>query len=336
MKRFEICFRPLVGTACLLLLFFAGCSSSSSSPSTSASGEAGSVETARKPHRVAVIVSTLNNPWFVVLGETARDRAIELGDEAALFDSQNDTAKEAAHFDNVIAAGYEAIIFNPTDADGSIANVKRAKEAGIPVFCIDREINSSDAATAQLLSDNYSGCVELGKYFVEKVGEQGKYVELLGLVGDNNTWNRSKGFHAVVDRYEGLKMIAQQSADFDRNKALEVMESILQSQDDINAVFCGNDAMAMGAYQALLSAGKIDSVKVFGYDGSEDVIQSINDGKIAATVMQYPKLMATTAAEYAHEYLSNGKRDFEQKIPVSVDLVTQENISEFTGYGKKE
>ena len=315
--------------ALLVTLLGSGCSSptAQNAPTKNSSNKTG---------RVAVIISTLNNPWFVVLGETARDRAVELGHEAMLFDSQNDTAKEAAHFDNAIAAGYSAILFNPTDADGSIANVKRAKAAGIPVFCIDREINSSDAATAQLLSDNYAGCVALGKYFVEKVGEQGKYVELLGLVGDNNTWNRSKGFHSVVDNYAGLKMLAQQSADFDRNKALEVMESILQSHDDVQAVFCGNDAMAMGAYQALLAAGKAEKVKVFGYDGSEDVVNSIKDRKIAATVMQYPKLMARTAAEYAHEYLADNKRDFEQKIPVNVDLVTQENIGDFTGYGKKE
>lgn len=315
--------------AALLLLVLAGCSDNST-------GNATSADTPKKPQKIAVIISTLNNPWFVVLGETARDRAVELGYEANMFDSQNDTSKEAAHFDNAIAGGYSAILFNPTDADGSIASVKRATEAGIPVFCIDREINSTDAATAQLLSDNYSGCVELGKYFVDKVGEEGKYVELLGLVGDNNTWNRSKGFHSVVDRYEGLKMVAQQSADFDRNKALEVLESILQSHDDINAVFCGNDAMAMGAYQALLAAGKADTVKVFGYDGSEDVVKSISEGKIAATVMQYPKVMAQTAAEYAHEYLANDKRDFDQKIPVNVDLVTQENIGDFAGYGKKE
>lgn len=286
--------------------------------------------------RIAVVISTLNNPWFVVLGKTARDRAVELGYEATLFDSQNDTAKEAAHFDNIIAAGYSAILFNPTDADGSIANVQRAKGAGIPVFCIDREINSTDAATAQLLSDNYSGTVALGEYFVKTIGEKGKYVELLGLVGDNNTWNRSKGFHSIVDRYPGLKMVAQQSADFDRNKALEVTESILQSNDDIDAVFCGNDAMAMGAYQALLGAGKAEKVKVFGYDGAEDVVKSIAQGKIAATVMQYPKLMARTAAEYADEYIRNGKRDFQQKIPVNVDLVSAENIDKFTAYGKKE
>lgn len=324
MNRSHSCQRAVL-LAFLSLFVIVGCSRD---PSASA--------ISKNPQRIAVIISTLNNPWFVVLGETARDRALELGYEATMFDSQNDTAKESAHFDNVIAAGYSAILFNPTDANGSIANVKRAKDAGIPVFCIDREINSTDAATAQLLSDNYSGCVELGKYFVEQVGEEGRYVELLGLVGDNNTWNRSKGFHSVVDRYEGLKMVAQQSADFDRNKALEVMESILQSQDDIHAVFCGNDAMAMGAYQALLAAGKVDRVKVFGYDGSQDVVQSISEGKIMATVMQYPKLMARTSAEYAHVYLADNKRDFEQKIPVNVDLVTQENVGEFTGYGKKE
>ena len=164
----------------MLALFVAFFGSGCNSPS---SQNAGTKSGSKKSGRVAVIISTLNNPWFVVLGETARDRAIELGHEATLFDSQNDTAKEAAHFDNAIAAGYSAILFNPTDADGSIANVKRAKEAGLPVFCIDREINSSDAATAQLLSDNYSGCVALGKYFVEKVGEQGKYVEIAGLSG---------------------------------------------------------------------------------------------------------------------------------------------------------
>lgn len=329
--RYRVCLALLVAIA-MCFASNSGCSQAKIGTETAANPN----EDSAGKKKIAVVISTLNNPWFVVLGETARDRAVELGYEVALFNSQNDTSKEAEHFDNVIAAGFGAILFNPTDANGSVANVKRAKEADIPVFCIDREINSTDVATAQLLSDNYSGCVELGKYFVQQVGKEGKYVELLGLVGDNNTFNRSKGFHSVVDRYEGLKMVAQQPADFDRNKAMEVMESMLQSHGDISAVFCGNDAMAMGAYQALLTAGKADQVKIFGYDGSADVVQSIADGKISATVMQYPKLMAKTSAEFAHEYLANGKRDFEQKIPVNVDLVNSENINDFTGFGKKE
>ncbi len=291
--------------------------------------------TAQGPKRVAVVVSTLNNPWFVVLAETARDRLTELGYEATIFDSQNDPAKEASNFDNIVASGYDAILFNPTDADGSIANVRRAKAAGIPVFCMDREINATDAATSQILSDNYSGAVAVGEYFVRQIGEQGKYAELLGLVGDNNTWNRSKGFHSVVDRFPGLKMVAQQSADFDRSKALEVMDAVLQAHPDIDAVFCGNDAMAMGAYQALVAAGKVDKVKVFGFDGAADVVKLIGEGKITATGMQFPKLMAKTAAEYADEYIK-GKRDFPQKMPVPVELVTQNNIDQYGDYGRKQ
>lgn len=284
--------------------------------------------------KIAVVVSTLNNPWFVVLAESAKARAIELGYEATVFDSQNDTAKEASHFENLIASGYKAVLFNPTDADGSVANVLKAKKAGVPVFCIDREVNSTNAATSQMLSDNYSGCVALGQYFVKTVGKEGKYAELLGLVGDNNTWNRSKGFHSVVDRYPGLKMVAQQTAEFDRAKALEVMESILQKNPDINAVFCGNDAMAMGAYQALVSAGKADKIKVFGFDGADDVVKLIAEKKIAATGMQFPKVMAQKAAESADEYFK-GKRDFPQKVPVKVDLVTPENVGKYGDYGKK-
>lgn len=285
-------------------------------------------------NQIAVIVSTLNNPWFVVLAETAKEEAEKLGYDVTIFDSMNDTAKETEHFENVIAAGYRAVLFNPTDADGSISNVQKAKRAGLPVFCMDREINSTDAAVAQYLSDNYSGCVALGQYFVKKV-KKGNYLELLGLVGDNNTFNRSNGFHSVVDQYPELKMAAQQSADFDRTKALEVMESLLQANPDIQAVFCGNDAMAMGAYQALASAGKEKEVQVFGFDGAGDVINSIMEKKIVATVMQFPKLMAKMAAEGAHDYL-HGKRDFQQKVPVNVELVTQENIKKYEAYGKKE
>jgi len=289
---------------------------------------------ANAPKKIAIIISTLNNPWFIVLAQAAEEQAKKLGYETKIFDSQNNTALETDHFDNALASGYSAILFNPTDADGSVSNVLRAKEAGVPVFCMDREVNSTEAAASQILSDSYSGCVTLGKYFVDKMNKQGKYVELLGLVGDNNTWNRSKGFHSVVDFYPQLKMVAQQSADFDRNKAMEVLESILQAHPDINGVFCGNDAMAMGAYQALVSAGKADKVKVFGFDGAEDVIASIQKGQIIATGMQFPKVMAQTAAIYADEYFK-GKRDFPKKMPVAVEMVNKENIDDYAAYGKK-
>jgi len=289
---------------------------------------------ASKRHSIAVVVSTLNNPWFVFLAETATAKAKSLGYETKIFDSQNNTALESDHFENIIVSGYEAILFNSTDANGSISNVLKAKAAGIPVFCMDREINSIEAPTSQILSDSYSGAVAIGKYFTQQLHKKGNYVELLGIVGDNNTWARSKGFHSVVDNYPGLKMVAQQSADFDRNKAMEVMESILQAHPNIEAVFCGNDGMASGAYQALVSVGKANKIKVYGFDGAEDVITSIGENKIAATGMQFPKVMAETAAEFADEYIK-GRRDFPKKIPVAVELVTSKNISDYIAYGKK-
>jgi ABC-type sugar transport system substrate-binding protein len=286
-----------------------------------------------KQKKMAIIVSTLNNPWFVFLAQTAAAQAKSLGYESKIFDSQNNTALETDHFENAIASGYSAILFNPTDANGSVVNVVKAKKAGVPVFCMDREVNSPEA-TSQILSDSYSGCVSLAKYFVQTLHKKGNYVELLGIVADNNTWARSKGFHSLVDYYPGLKMVAQQSADFDRNKGLEVMESILQAHPDIDAVFAGNDAMAMGAFQALVAAGKANHVKVFGFDGAEDAVQAIKDKKISATAMQFPKVMAQTAANYADAYFK-GKRDFPKKIPVAVELVTYDNINDYIAYGKK-
>ena len=283
--------------------------------------------------KVAVVISTLNNPWFVVLGETAVQRLKELGYEAVLFDSQNNPSKETEHFDNIISSGYKAILFNPTDANGSIVNVKAANVAEIPVFCMDREINDTNSATSQILSDNYSGCMALGMEFVKNLNGKGTYFEILGIVGDNNTWNRSKGFHSVVDKYPDLKMLAQQSADFDRNKALEVTESMLQANPDVNAIFCGNDAMAMGAYQAVLAAGKSGVIQIYGFDGADDVILAIRDGKIKATGMQFPKTMASTAAEFANQYIE-GKRDFPQKMPVAVDLVNADNVEKYGSYEK--
>jgi ribose transport system substrate-binding protein len=290
-------------------------------------------DSAAKSGQIAVVVSTLNNPWFVVLAETAKEEAQHRGYKVTVFDSQNDPAKEAAHFENIAASRYSAVLLNATDADGSVANVKKARAANIPVFTMDREINSADAVS-QVLSDNYAGAVSVGIAFVEQVGEEGKYIELLGIVSDNNTWNRSKGFHSVVDRYPGLKMVAQQSAEFDRSKALEVIESILQREPNIDAIFCGNDAMALGAYQALLAAGRAEKVKVFGFDGSDDAVKSIAEGKLAATAMQYPKVMAQTVAEFADRYLK-GDRTLPPKVPVNVDLVTKANVERFGDYGKR-
>lgn len=318
---------PALMRALAWIVLACAASACTSEPGGEASGSAA------PSRQIAVVVSTLNNPWFVVLANTARDEAQRRNYKVTIFDSQNDPAKEAAHFENIVASRYGAVLLNATDAQGSVANVMKARVANIPVFTMDREVNSR-APVSQVLSDNYAGAVDVGIEFVDALGERGRYVELLGIVTDNNTWNRSKGFHSVVDRYPQLQMVAQQSAEFDRSKALEVMEAILQRDAAIDAVFCGNDAMALGAYQALLGAGLAERVKVFGFDGSDDALDSIAAGRMAATAMQYPKVMAEKVAEFADRYL-RGERDLPARLPIHVDLVTGENIAEFGDYGRR-
>ena len=123
-------------------------------------------------------------------------------------------------------------------------------------------------------------------------------------------------------------MVAQQSGNFDRTKAMEVLETIMQANPDIDAVFCGNDAMAMGAFQALQAAGKEYKVKIFGFDGAGDVIEKIREKKIVATGMQFPKVMAQTAAQFADEYFK-GRKVFPQRVPVEVELINAANIKDY-------
>lgn len=277
--------------------------------------------------KVAVVVSTLSNPWFVVLANSARDRAKALGYEATIFDSKNDLAQETAAFEKIIAEGYRAVLLNAIDAKGSIDNVRQAGKAGIPVFCMDRVIAATDAAVSQVVSNNYGGCVMLGEYFISQLGEKGSYIELLGLAGDTNTWSRSKGFHSTVDKYPEMKMVAQVPADFDRAKAEELLGALLKQHPNVSAVFCGNDAMALGAYDAVQAAGMSNKVKVFGFDGADEVVKSVAKDGIAATVMQFPNRIATTAAEYADQHIKGKKVD--ARITVPVELVTRHTVRKF-------
>ncbi|KUK20554.1 MAG: ribose transport system substrate-binding protein [Pseudothermotoga sp.] len=217
--------------------------------------------------------------------------------------------------------------------------MRRAKDAGIPVFCIDRGINARGLAVSQIYSDNYYGGVLVGEYFVKFMKEKLKsdkipYAELLGILSAQPTWDRSNGFHSVVDKYGEFTMVAQQSAEFDRDTGFKVTEQILQAHPEIKAIWCGNDAMALGALMAIEAAGRKD-IYVFGFDGAEDVIYAINEGRqIAATIMQFPKLMSRLAAEWADQYL-RGERQFPEIVPVTVELVSQENIQKYAPYGRK-
>ena len=241
----------------------------------------------------------------------------------------DDPNKQSELIDAAISRKAKAIVLDNAGADASIGPVRKAKEAGIPVFLIDREINATGIATAQIVSNNAQGASLGAQDFVKALDGKGKYVELVGKESDTNAGVRSKGYNDVISQYPDLKKVAQQSANWDQQEAFTKMETILQRNRDIDGVIAGNDTMALGAVAALKSAGLLDKVKVVGFDGSPDAISAIKKDQMVATVLQPAALIAEMAVEQADEFVKNGKASKPEKQSIDCELVTKDNADEF-------
>ena len=273
---------------------------------------------------MAIITPSHDNPFFKAEAEGAKAKAEELGYETLVLVHDDDPNKQSELFDTAIARGAKAIILDNAGADASVAVVKRAKEAGIPSFLIDREITESGIAVSQIVSNNYQGAQLGAEEFVKLMGEKGNYAELVGKESDTNAGIRSSGYHDIIDQYPEMEMVAQQSANWSQTEAFEKMESILQANPDIKGVISGNDTMAMGAWAALKAAGR-DDVIVVGFDGSNDVRDSIKEGGIKATVLQPAYRQAQIAVEQADQYIKTGSTGQPEKQLMDCVLINADN-----------
>ena len=235
------------------------------------------------------------------------------------------------HFDVAISQGAAAIVLDNAGADASIAPIERAKEAGIPTFLIDREINATGVAASQLVSNNYSCAVAGAEYFVELMGEEGQYVELLGKETDTNAGVRSQGYNDVIGDFPDMELVAVQTANWSQTEAFEVMETIIQGNPDIKGVISGNDTMALGAIAALEAAGMND-VFVVGLDGSPDAVASIDQGGLDATVLQPLAVFSSLAVDQASTYIQSGELPAEEKQSIDCLLVEPSNTDRYEAF----
>lgn len=273
---------------------------------------------------IVIITPSHDNPFFKAEADGAKAKAEELGYSTQVYSHDDDANKQNELIDSAIAAGAKAIVLDNAGADASIAAVRKAKDAGIPSFLIDREINATGVAVAQIVSNNYQGATLGAESFVAAMGEAGNYVELTGKESDTNAGIRSSGYHDVIDQYPDLIMVAQQSANWSQTEAFTKMESILQANPDIKGVIAGNDTMAMGALAALEAAGRSDVI-VVGFDGSNDVRDAIVAGKVHATVLQPAYRQAQWAVELADKYLKEGSTGLDEKISMDCVLIDASN-----------
>ncbi|MEU7859102.1 D-ribose ABC transporter substrate-binding protein [Nonomuraea sp. NPDC049141] len=296
-------------------------------PSATSAGTAGGL--------VAIITPSHDNPFFKAEADAAKAKAEALGYETSVASHDDDPNKQSELIDAAISRKAKAIILDNAGADASIGPVRKAVTGGIPVFLIDREINATGVATAQIVSNNAQGAQLVAQSFVEKMKNKGNYVELVGKESDTNASVRSKGFADVISQYPDLKQVAKESANWDQQEAFTKMETIIQKSRDIQGVIAGNDTMALGAVAALKAAGLLGKVTVVGFDGSPDAIAAVKAGQMHATALQPAALGAQSAVEQADQYIKTGKASKEEKQSIDCELVTAENADDYGVFARK-
>jgi len=324
--------------AAISALALAGCSSSepSSSPTTPADASSAPVEEpttgggGEAGGLIAVITPSHDNVFFKAEADAAVAKAKELGYEAQSDSHDDDPNKQSQLIDTAISNGAKAIILDNAGADVTIGAVQKAKDAGIPVFLIDREINEAGLAAAQIVSNNAQGAGLVGEAFVKAMEGKGNFIELTGKETDTNAAVRSDAYHAVIDQYPDLKMVAQETANWDQQEAFTKVETLLQKDSNVQGIIAGNDTMALGAVAAVDAAGLTGKVIIAGFDGSPDAAQAIKDGKLLATGLQPAVAIAEMAVEQADQFIRTGSTGQPEKQSIDCVLVDASNVDKYT------
>ncbi|KKI92806.1 ribose ABC transporter ATP-binding protein [Bacillus sp. SA1-12] len=287
-------------------------------------------ETSDDKLTIGLTVGTLANPFFVAMGKGAEEAGKELGAEVLVESAEYDLAKQTSHIETFITKKVDVILLNAVDSKGIAAAVQQAKDAGIPVIAVDT--NAEGGVDATVTSDNYQAGKLAGEYVVEQLNGKGNIVIIDGPPVSAVT-DRIQGFEDVI-KESGIKVVAKQNGEGNREKALSVMESILQANPagSIDAVFAINDPEAIGVEIASEQAGRKDEFFIVGVDGAPEATEAMSKegSSIMATSAQSPSEMVKKAVEIGMK-VKNGE-DVEDLIKVPVELVTQDTLDSYKGW----
>ncbi|SEP70046.1 monosaccharide ABC transporter substrate-binding protein, CUT2 family [Lentzea xinjiangensis] len=270
---------------------------------------------------IGLAVSTVNNPFFVELQQGAQEMADQLGAKLTVVDAQNDATNQVNQVQTLVTQGVKAIILNPVDSKQSAPAARAAEMANIPLIAVDRSVEGKIAA--EVTSNNVSGgslaAIELGR------ATSGEVAHLRGISGASASRDRGQGFEQGLNS-GNIKVVATAVADFDRAKGLNETTNLLQGHPTIKGIFAENDEMALGAIKALgARAGK--DVVVVGFDGTPDGLKAVQEGTLAATIAQQPKLLGSKSVEQAVRAAKG--ESVQQVVDVEVKAVTKQNVAEF-------
>ena len=276
---------------------------------------------------ITFALSTQANSFMVQMREGAQKKADELGLTINFQDASDDSATQANQLANAAATGAGAVIVNPTDSDAMAPAVKQLTDAKIPVVAVDRAVNNAEVSS-YIASDNVGGGKQAAKALSEAIHGEGEILVLQGKTGSSASRERGQGFDEGLKDSPNIKVVAKQTAEFERVKGLDVTTNLLQAHPNVKAIFAENDEMALGAIEALGDkAGK--DVIVVGFDGVEDALKAIKEGTMYASIAQQPADMAAQAVVEASKLLKGEAAT--KEMQVDVVTVTKDNVDKFSG-----
>jgi erythritol transport system substrate-binding protein len=282
---------------------------------------------------VSVITVDPSNPYWKAEVDTAKAELAKLGYQSTVEAHGNDPDKQNQFVDAAISQKVKAIILDPAGAQESVGAVQKATDAGIPVFLVNAEISKQGIAKSQIVSNNAQGATLGAQEWAKAMGGKGTYVELYGNPTDNNAQVRSDGYAQVLSQFPNLKRVQKETANWDRQTGKAKMETMLRAHPNITGVVSGNDEMALGAIQALKDAGKLSKIKVLGFDGSQDAVDSVQRGDMVATVLQLIVRGTTLAVKQADSYLKSKKTGASsEKQALDCVLITKANSAKLNNF----
>jgi len=249
-------------------------------------------------------------------------------------DRETDVERQYQIIENVIQQGVDAILLAPSGSKELVPAIRKANDAGIPVFLLDTRIDEAAAGSvgAEVLtyigSDNFEGGAVAGRYLAATLGGSGNIAIIEGISGHETADQRRLGFLSGIADYPGIRVVASQTANWERALAYNVAENLLQAHPDLGAIFAANDEMALGALEAAAAAQRLESVSVIGFDAIPDALDNIRTGRLLGSVAQFPGEMGRLGVKYATALLRDGTLPPEE-ILTKVEMIDLENIQAF-------
>ena len=284
--------------------------------------------------RIALVMKTANNPFFIEMQKGAEAAAKRLGVDLVVQAAERevDVEKQMQIIENLIQTRVAALCVTPSGSREIVPAIEKANRAGIPVVIVDTRVDAkalsdSGGKVATFIgSDNYEGGKLAGEFLAKKLGGKGKVAVLEGIPGHETGDSRLRGFRDALKAAPGVEIVASQTANWERDQGFNVFQNILQSHPDVQAVFACSDLMALGAVEAIAAAKKTGQIAVVGFDATSEARDAITKGTVDASVAQSPAQMGGLAVENALKLLRGEQVQPEYVVPIK--LITKENAAQ--------